>query len=217
MSEEFSFFDGVDDIEDVSNDPFFMPDDMYRWRIVEATVSPTKAGDKTGLKIKLQCAEGPFKGNIQWAPWRRIPFQADADFAELLSSDDDSVKSDAVNAMRKLQAQLRKDFEAYGFGADELKSLNLKDTTPFIGREVMGRVRNQTNDVDENERKIIGLYKVDEVSGEDGIGGFGQFVSDGVTSFASEPDPWAEDKPEAAKRTTSRKAAKPAEKNDIEY
>ncbi len=175
MSDDFGgFFDGVDDIEDVSNDPFFMEDGVYRWKVVSAEAKKTNAGDKTGLNVKLQCVEGAYRGNTQYSPWRRIPFRTDGDFASGFNSDDESTQADTMASFRKLQAQLRKDFEAYGVGADELKTIKPAD---LIGREVMGRIRNETQDNGDTSRRIVGLYPADEVSGPDGQGGFGDFAS----------------------------------------
>lgn len=168
------FFDGVDDIEDVDNDPFFMPDGVYLWRITEATRKRSKSG-KMGLNIKLKCEEGPYKGNTQWGPWRRVPLLSDPEFAEAKDSGNDDIIAEAMAKFKKMQAQLRADFEKFGIGADELKGMKDKD---LVNRLVKGRVKNVTNDDDTTDRKIVAYYIVDEVSGEDGQGGFGQFASD---------------------------------------
>lgn len=171
-----SFFEGVDDIEDVDNDPFFMPDGVYLWRITEAAAKVSKSG-KLGLNIKLKVEEGPYKGNTQWGPWRHIPKLSDPDMVEAKESGNDDVIAEAMVKFKKKQAQLRSDFEAFGVPADEMKGLNPKD---LVNRLVKGRIKN-TVDVDDDGietkgRKIAAYYIADEVSGEDGQGGFGQFA-----------------------------------------
>ena len=186
MSDFGSFFD-VDDAEAfdaIPDDPFYMEDGVYRWKIVEFSVKPTNAGDKTGMSVKLQCVDGAYRGNTQYGPWRRVPFRTDADFAELLNSEDEDKQVEGRTGMLKLQAQLKKDFAAFGFGADEIRTLNPKEPNNFLGREVMGRIKNKTLEDGTTERRIVAYYLADEVSGPEGDGGFGQFDSTEETAFS---------------------------------
>lgn len=183
--EEFDdggLFDGVDDIEEVAEDPFFMPDDTYLWRITECVRKRSKSG-KMGLNTKLKCEEGPYKGNTQWGPWRRVPLWSDSDFAEAKASGNEDVLNEAKIKFSKAQAQIRQDLTAFGIAVDEMKSVKADkqgNMTALVGLLVKGRVKNVTNEDGTKERKIVAYYLVDEVSGDDGQGGFGQFAGDFV-------------------------------------
>lgn len=161
------FFDG-EDVAEVSDDPFGLPDGTYAFKIVKAYIKKTAAGDKVGLNVQLSCIDSAYRGITVWSQWRRVPMKADPDFNSRLASDDADVKSTARAEFERLQGFLKRDLLAYGLGANELAAPPKVLLDNLLARKVKARIANETNSDGKSNKAVKALYPYDEVSDEDG-------------------------------------------------
>lgn len=172
------FFEGVDNIEDVPEDPFFMPDGEYTFRCVTAEIAETQAGGKQGLKTSFICTEQAYFSNKQSGPWLRVPRSSDADLARLLNSDDNAEKEAGKAQMQKMQSNLLRYFKAFGFGEDEMLKVRPED---LLDRDVKIRVKNEKQEDGNNFRKAVRVFPIDETQGN-GTGSLNEFLGSANTS-----------------------------------
>lgn len=143
-----SFFDGVKNLDEIPDDPFALPDNTYRCRIVSAEHNPTRNDpNKYGILVKYQIIEGDYSNFLPFGEWIHTPNSSD---------DPDNPQ------IRRSYANLKKHFIAYGFGADELAGVTveaLKDREVYI----------KTRSVKENGRTNIKVSDLTPVSDGSGI------------------------------------------------
>jgi hypothetical protein len=155
-----SFFDNVENLDEIPDDPFALPDNTYLCRIVEATHDHTKNDkNKFGILVKYQIIEGPFSSFFPFGEWLHTPNP-----------------SDDPNDMQTMRsyANLKKHFMAYGFGADELKSVTVED---LKDREVYVKTYTKKDKEGRNNIRIADLTPVD------GADEFFPKSDDGFTNF----------------------------------
>jgi hypothetical protein len=170
------FFDD-EDVSEISDNPFALPDDTYICLIIEAVnkatnVDPTGIKTpKTGLNMKYQIEEGPYRKQTL-TEWMRTPDKMDADFAGMATKqeiEDDSATVEGIEKRVKYYkalSVLKKHFLSYGFGADELGNLK-EDGSDLIGKRVKVRTRTVTDDNKDTRVKIVGTYICDEIGDTD--------------------------------------------------
>lgn len=139
------FFDLVEDLSEIPDDPFHLPEDIYPVIIIEAAKKPTAADPKKfGLSIKSSITDGPYKGR-QLSYWLWTPTEA---------PEDDNV------AVKQQQAfsSLINFFKCAGYGMDEMNDIDAAD---LIGKEQKWRTRNKKND-DRTNINIAAIYPLDD-------------------------------------------------------
>lgn len=151
-----SFFDNVDDLDTIPDDPFGLPDNTYKVRIVEAKYGPTQgtkedANPKFGITVKYQITEGDYVTAFPFTEWLHTP-----------GGSDDPTSPD----IRRSLSNLKKHFLAYGFGVDEIRGIKPdgEEVPALVDREVFVKVRTRP---DKNQRKQIQVQDLFSIDSED--------------------------------------------------
>lgn len=154
-----SFFDDAGDLDAIPDDPFALPDNTYKVRIIEARYGPTQGTKdsetpKFGITLKYQITEGKYSSFFPFTEWLHSP-----------GKDDDK---DALEIQRSYST-LKKHFLALGFAVTELN-----DIKPDNGRDKEGTVPmlvdreayvKTVTRLDKNKRKQIQINDITPVDG----------------------------------------------------
>lgn len=176
MSEDTgSFFDAVDDLDDIPDDPFALPNNTYKVRITAANYGPTQGTKdqdvpKYGITVTYQIIEGEYSTFFPFTEWLHVPGENDDP-----NDPDEKVRS----AVRRSHSSLKKHFLAYGFEQSELRNIKpengLKkpgEVPMLVDREVFVKV---TTKLDKNKRKQIQVQDQFRVDSD----GAGEFTTEG--------------------------------------
>lgn len=167
-----SFFDGVEDLDTIPDDPFGIPDNTYRVRIMEANYGPTRATEKDdipkyGITVKYQIIDGEYQTAFPFQEWLHTPGKNDD------PNDPDPKKKAEV---RRSHSNLKKHFLAYGFGVDELRTIvpengfeTAGNVPMLVDREVYVKVKTKLDKQDRKQIQVQDLFSVDSEGADEFI------------------------------------------------
>jgi hypothetical protein len=152
MSE--SFFEGIDDIDEIPDNPNELPNNTYEFEVIHAEYGPTKAGDKVGISFKYQILRGAYSSFYPLSDWVQI---ADS--------------SAPVADRKRMLSWLKNRLLAWGFTPEEMRTVASKDgIKDTIGRKFYGTTRlTKQNDGNPNIR-VVKFDPIDTEDSEDLLG-----------------------------------------------
>lgn len=139
-------FDSVE-LDSLPDNPFELPANTYRWRIVGAEMKMSEKGN-LGLILKYSVAEGSYV-NRQAGEWLRIPFPKDG-----------LDEAQRTQAFSNLNLHLR----AFGLSDDQIKTFSHRNCNQLLGSEFWGTTVNVTRK-DDPSRKDIRFTKLVSLTG----------------------------------------------------
>lgn len=126
------------DIDEIPDNPNYIPDDVYLARVTKSVMKPTNAKDKVGITISYQIIEGDYSSAFPINEWLQVPQIAKGE-------------KPTVDDMRML-SKIKLRVISFGFGVDELKGLKPRD---YIGREVKIKTVNRKDKQSDEMRPNI--------------------------------------------------------------
>lgn len=163
-----AIFGGNIDLDEIPDDPNYLPEDVYTCRITKAVAKATANGDKVGLTITYQITEGEYSSAFPFTEWLQIP--------QIPRKKDGSLTRPLTVEEKKQFSRLKNHFTAYGFGADEILSVK---PDALIGRYAKVKTSNKKQDDGTTRISIRAVMSVDEgIEGSD----------DGMNVFTSDKD-----------------------------
>jgi hypothetical protein len=116
------------DIAGANANPYFLPDDTYRCKIIEANKRIAKSSGKPGLSLTYQVVEGPKKGR-KIKEWKTIPYpyelegyKTEEDYKKKRNKDEEL----AENAERQ-KSFLKQRMVSLGIPDEKMNSVESKD------------------------------------------------------------------------------------------
>lgn len=162
------FFKNVS-VSDIPDDPNYIPDGLYRMKVLTAETKATNSGDKKGLNIQWQIVEGNYQAAFPVWEWVWIP-------------EIEEGREELTFEENRAFSRLVQHFNAMGFGADELDDLKDDD---LIGREANVRLKNKPDKETGRDRaSVVGVFPIEEEHldiSEEGLGIFGRGNSEDDT------------------------------------
>jgi hypothetical protein len=141
-----ALFDDDLEIDEVPDNPNFLPDDVYHCKVTEAILKPTSKKDKIGITLKYQIIAGDYSIAFPFTEWLWVPRKPHKDY-------------EFTPEEKRANSRLKLHFAAAGYGADEMKKLGAKD---FIGRELKVRTRNKPDSNGMDRPSVVAVMPVDD-------------------------------------------------------
>lgn len=116
-----NLFDGVDR-EELPDDPFALPKNMYKWRVVSAELKPTENNDKKfGIMFKYEVADGDFAKRMT------------QEWMHYWNPQDGSTEQQKTIALAKMNQLLK----AFGLSDEQISQFNHRNYKSVLGSEFM--------------------------------------------------------------------------------
>jgi hypothetical protein len=149
IDEEFDanaaiFGDDVD-LDEIPDDPNYIPEGVYLCSITGAVLKKTAKGDKVGMTIKYQIIAGEYDSAFPFTEWLWVP----------------RVKPGEKPTPEETRARSRmmNHFLAYGFPKDEHKTIQ---PSHLVDRQVKVQTRNKKQDDGTSRINIVNVLSVDD-------------------------------------------------------
>lgn len=117
------------DVDDIPDDPNFLPNNTYKFEVVKADVGPTTQGDKTGILFRYQIREGEWSTFFPVTDWVRVP--------------DGNTRKDE---MERMLSHLKMRLVGFGFSPEEIQKFGPDDIEKCVGRMFYGTTFSKMKD-----------------------------------------------------------------------
>lgn len=116
------------DVAGANANPFFLPDDTYRCKIIEANKRVAKSSGNPGLSLTYQVVEGPKKGR-KIKEWKTVPhayelegYKTEEDYKKKRSKDDE-----VAEKAEQQKSFLKQRLVSLGVPEDKMNSVESTD------------------------------------------------------------------------------------------
>lgn len=148
IDEEFdangSIFGDDVDMDEIPDDPNFVPEGVYLCTVTSAVLAKTSKGDKVGLTLKYQIVKGEYEFAFPFMEWLWVPKIARG--------------AKALPEEVRAQSRMMKHFVAYGIPKDEHKTVKPAD---LVGKFVKVRTKNRKGENDTTRINIVDVISAD--------------------------------------------------------